>query len=101
MAQMAAAGNHKRYFDANLATHEAVLDCAGNRWQKNVIQYLRSMCRLYPYVSAGTVPGRLEQSLHEHQDLLAAIEANDPARAEEVMRRHITNTRKALKQLAA
>ena len=101
MAQLAAEGNHKRYFDANLAAHEAVLDCAGNRWQKNVIQYLRSMCRLYPYVTVGKLPGRLEESLQEHRELLAAIEAHDPARAEAVMRRHIANTRLALKQLAA
>ena len=101
MAHVAAEGNYKRYFEANLAAHAAVLELAGNRWQKNVIQYLRSMCRLYPYVSAGSVPGRLEQSLHEHQELFSAIEAHDSARAEEVMRRHITNTRKALKRLAA
>jgi DNA-binding GntR family transcriptional regulator len=101
MAQMAAEGNYKRYFDANLAAHEAVLDMAGNRWQKNVIQYLRSMCRLYPHVSVGKLPGRLEESLQEHQELLAAIEAQDPARAEAVMRRHIANTREALKKLAS
>jgi DNA-binding GntR family transcriptional regulator len=101
MAQMAAEGNFKRYFDANLATHEAVLDVAGNRWQKNVIQYLRSMCRLYPHVSVGKIPGRLEESLQEHQELAAAIEAHDPVRAQAVMWRHIANTRKALKQLAS
>jgi DNA-binding GntR family transcriptional regulator len=101
MAQMAADGNYKRYFDANLVAHEAVQDLAGNRWQKNVIQYLRSMCRLYPYVSVGKIPGRLEESLREHQELAAAIEARDPARAEAVMRRHISNTRRALKQLAS
>src|SRR5437762_285433 len=90
MAQMAAEGNYKRYFDANLAAHETVLELAGNLWQKNVIQYLRSMCRLYPYVSVGKIPGRLEESLQEHEELLAAIEAHDSARAEAVMRRHIS-----------
>lgn len=101
MSQTAADGNHKRYFDANLAAHEALLDVAGNRWQKSVIQYLRGMCRLYPFVSVGKIPGRLEESLREHQELFAAIEAHDAVRAETVMRRHISNTRKALKQLAA
>lgn len=101
MAQMAAERNYKRYFDANLAAHEAVQDLAGNRWQKNVIQYLRSMCRLYPYVSVGKISGRLEESLREHEELLAAIEARDPVRAEDIMRRHIAHTRAALRQLAA
>jgi DNA-binding GntR family transcriptional regulator len=101
MAQMAAERNYKRYFDANLAAHEAVQDIASNGWQKSVIQYLRSICRLYPYVSVGKLPGRLEESLHEHQELLAAIEAHDPPRAAEIMRRHIVHTRAALRQLAA
>jgi DNA-binding GntR family transcriptional regulator len=99
MAQAAAERNYKRYFDANLAAHEAVQEIAGNRWQKNVIQYLRSMCRLSPYVSVGKIPGRLEESLREHEELLAAIEAHDAVRAETVMRKHIERTRAALRQL--
>jgi DNA-binding GntR family transcriptional regulator len=99
MAQAAAERNYKRYFDANLAAHEAVQEIAGNHWQKNVIQYLRSMCRLSPYVSVGKIPGRLEESLREHEELLAAIEAHDGARAEAAMRRHIENTRAALRHL--
>lgn len=101
MAQAAAERNDKRYFDANLAAHEAVQDIAGNGWQKSVIQYLRSICRLYPDASIGKVPGRREESLGEHQELLAAIEAHDPVRAEEVMRRHIVHTRAALRRLWA
>jgi len=101
MEQMASERNYKRYFDANLAAHDLVLELAGNRRQKDMIQYLRAMCRLSPYVSVGKIPGRLEESLQEHLALLAAIEAHDPARAEEVMRRHIVHTRAALRQLGA
>jgi len=100
MAQAAAERNFKRYFDANLAAHAAIQQVGGNQWQNNVIQYLRSMCRLWPYVSIGKLPGRLEESLSEHQELLDAIEAHDAARAEAVMRKHIDNTRAALKRLA-
>lgn len=99
MAQAAAERNFKRYFEANLAAHETVQEMAGNRWQKNVIQYLRSMCRLSPYVSVGKIPGRLEESLREHEELLAAIEAHDAVRAEAGMRKHIERTRAALRQL--
>ena len=58
------------------------------------------MCRLSPYVSVGKVAGRLERSLQEHKDLLAAIAARDPLRAQAVMRTHIEHTRDALLQLA-
>jgi DNA-binding GntR family transcriptional regulator len=99
MAQAAEERNFKRYFEANLAAHEAVHEIAGNRWQKNVIEYLRSMCRLSPYVSVGKIPGRLEQSLREHLELAAAIEAHDALRAEKVMREHVEHTRSALRQI--
>jgi DNA-binding GntR family transcriptional regulator len=101
MTEMAAERNYKRYFDANLAAHAAVLEAAGNTWQKNMIEYLRGMCRLWPRASIADIPGRLEESLHEHRQLLEAIEARAPARAEEIMRRHIAHTSDALRKLAA
>ncbi|MGQ0651873.1 MAG: GntR family transcriptional regulator [Betaproteobacteria bacterium] len=101
MAQTAAEKDYKRYFEANLAAHAVVLEIAGNRWQKSVIEYLRGLCRLWPYVSVGNIPGRLEESLREHQELCAAIEARDAPRAGDVMRRHIAHTLEALRKLAA
>jgi DNA-binding GntR family transcriptional regulator len=101
MIQMASDKNYKRYFEANLAAHELVLNMAGNRWQKNMIQYLRSMCRLWPRVSFGVVPERLKESLEEHGQILDAIEKRDRTRAEGVMRKHVANTREALRKLAA
>ena len=101
MVQMAEERNYKRYFDANLDAHAAVLEIAGNPWQKNMIEYLRGMCRLWPQASIADIPGRLEQSLREHQELLEAIAARDAARAHEVMRRHIAHTGDALRRMAA
>jgi DNA-binding GntR family transcriptional regulator len=101
MVQMAAEKNYKKYFDANLAAHAAVLEIAGNRWQRSVIEYLRGLCRLWPYVSVGNIPGRLEESLREHEALCAAIEAHDAPRAQDIMRRHIGHTLEALRKLAA
>jgi len=100
MQQMAIEHNYKRYFEANLAAHAALLEVAGNRWQKNMIEYLRGMCRLWPRASIADIPGRLEQSLREHQEILEAIEAADPARAQEVMHRHIAHTAEALRKMA-
>ena len=100
MTQAAADRNFRRYFDANLAAHEAVKELGGNPWVNNVLHYLRSMCRLWPYNAVADIPGRLEQSLQEHEALFAAIEARDPVAAETIMRKHIDHTRAALKLLA-
>ncbi len=101
MVQLAAERSYKRYFEANLAAHETLLDIAGNRWQKEVIQYLRGLCRLWPRVPFDALPDRLETSVREHVELLEAIEARDVTRAESVMRRHIGHTREAMRKLAA
>jgi DNA-binding GntR family transcriptional regulator len=101
MVQMADERNYKKYFDANLAAHALLLEIAGNAWQKKTIEYLRGICRLWPRASVADIPGRLEESLREHQELLHAVEANAAARAEDIMRRHIAHTASALKKLAA
>jgi DNA-binding GntR family transcriptional regulator len=100
MAQAAAERNYKRYSEANMAAHEAIHELGGNRWQANMVGYLRSMCRLSPQSSVENVPGRLEASLREHQELVSAIAARDAASAERIMRKHIMQTRAALRQLA-
>ena len=38
-------------------------------------------------------PGRWEESMHEHHDLVEAIEARDEERAEQLARRHFTEAR--------
>jgi len=42
---------------------------------------------------SSTRPGRAHAALSEHRDILAALQARNPDRAEEAMRRHIRNAR--------
>jgi DNA-binding GntR family transcriptional regulator len=44
-------------------------------------------------------PGRFESSIDEHRDLMAALRARDPARAETTMRDHLLNQLAVLHQL--
>ena len=48
--------------------------------------------RLYRFRSSAR-PGRAKQAFVEHLDIVAAIAARDPDRAETAMRRHLTNAR--------
>ena len=57
-----------------------------------VVDELRSRTRLYGL--ARLVEQRaLTGSAQEHHEILDALEANDPARTEDVMRRHIGHVR--------
>src|SRR5260370_24396088 len=46
------------------------------------------------------VPGRVDESIAEHQRIVDALQAHDPARAEHAARRHVARIREVLEQSA-
>lgn len=94
----AASGTLQRYAEANTEMHEVMQDIAGNRWQKEILQDLRRILKLSRGLTIG-LPGRLEDSLREHAELLDAIEQRDAARAEKIMHAHVLRQRDALRQM--
>lgn len=46
-----------------------------------------------------SIPGRIESSVREHRDIVSAIEAHDPQRAEDLVRLHIKSAYEARVQL--
>ncbi len=95
----AASNDIDGFFEANQAFHRAVQDIAGNTRLTNVIEDLRKVIKLSRHHSLFT-EGRLEQSLAEHRDILAALAAHQPAQAEQHMRAHIVSGRAALVRIA-
>jgi DNA-binding GntR family transcriptional regulator len=87
------------YFEANQAFHHQLQSVAGNRWLQQVIEDLRKVIKLSRHHSLFS-DGRLEQSLAEHRDILAAMLARDAAGAEAAMRTHIGSGRQALARFA-
>jgi DNA-binding GntR family transcriptional regulator len=47
------------------------------------------------------VPGRMAESIAEHQRIVDALRAHDPASAEHAARRHVARIREVLEQSAA
>lgn len=88
------------FFEANQSFHHQVQAIADNRWLQQVIQDLRKVIKLSRHHSLLS-EGRLEQSLQEHRQILAALLARDPAAAEAQMRAHISSARQALARIAA
>ncbi len=80
------------YIEADRRFHLALLELTGNAQVVEVVDELRSKTRLYGL--ARLVEQRaLTGSAQEHHEILDALEANDPARTEDVMRRHIGHVR--------
>lgn len=98
-------GRHARarrindYYAANYAIHEAIITLAGNRWLAQVIGDLRKIVKL-ARLRQLHAPGRLEESLAEHQAVFVALKARDAAAAEAAMRVHLERQREALRELA-
>ncbi|WP_431777294.1 GntR family transcriptional regulator [Ottowia caeni] len=80
--------NTARFFDLNEAFHMRLLELADNRWQLQMVQDLRKVMKLHRQNSLQKA-GRLEQSLAEHRELMAALVARDGERAAACMRQHM------------
>lgn len=83
-------GPHDRYFELNEAFHMRLLDLAGNRWRTQMVTDLRKVMKLNRHSSLFKT-GRLQESLHEHSQVLEALLARDETHAAEGVRRHFAN----------
>tara|TARA_R110000787_G_scaffold48866_4_gene117374 strand:+ start:12512 stop:13174 length:663 start_codon:yes stop_codon:yes gene_type:complete len=78
------------YYDANVLFHETIYAAAGNEYLAKMTMDLRT--RLAPYRRLQLSRGnRIEESYAEHGQILVAIEAADPAKAEERMMGHVNS----------
>ena len=86
--------DRNRFFAANERFHLHLLEVAGNRWGKQVAADLRKVMKLNRHHSLFK-QGRVEASLAEHRDILAALLARDPQQAQHLMREHIAQGEEA------
>jgi len=83
-----------RFFAANERFHMRLLDIADNRWRVQLVADLRKVMKLNRHHSLFK-QGRLEASLKEHRQIVAALKARNGERARTLMQRHITNGKDA------
>jgi DNA-binding GntR family transcriptional regulator len=83
------------FFEVNQRFHLLVQEIAGNRWLTQIIQDSRKVLKLTRFHSL-FAEGRLEESLREHRELVEAILAQDPARAQRAMEYHLLQGRRAI-----
>jgi DNA-binding GntR family transcriptional regulator len=83
-------GERDRFFAVNERIHTRLLEIAGNRWRTQMVADLRKVMKLNRHHSLFK-SGRIAESLAEHADVMAALQARDPAAAEACMRAHFAN----------
>jgi DNA-binding GntR family transcriptional regulator len=78
------------FFATNEAFHFKLLDIAGNRWRRQIVTDLRKIMKINRHHSLFR-QGRLEDSLREHRELMAALLARDARRVARLMKEHFDN----------
>jgi len=82
------------FFAANERFHMKLLEIADNRWRNQLVADLRKVMKLNRHHSLFK-QGRLEASLKEHRQIMAALKARNAERARLLMQQHFANGREA------
>jgi DNA-binding GntR family transcriptional regulator len=89
-ALMAAVADTDQFFAVNERFHMRLLEIADNRWRDQLVADLRKVMKLNRHHSL-LKSGRVAESLKEHQALMDALLAHDPALSAQRMREHFAN----------
>jgi DNA-binding GntR family transcriptional regulator len=98
MRQAVASGRREQVIIANQRFHDVIYTAAGNAMLARVAGDLRDFVRRFttlPFAS----PDRVEHVLSEHEAILEALQAHDPAAAEAASNRHLAAAREYLVRL--
>mgnify|MGYP000497932583 FL=1 len=87
---VAVVGNTDKFFAINERFHMRLLEIANNRWRDQMVADLRKVMKLNRHNSL-LKSGRIEESLREHQALLAALLARDVSASVARMQTHFAN----------
>ena len=82
--------DREKFFEINERFHMTLLKIANNRWRDQMVADLRKVMKLNRHHSLFKT-GRIEDSLAEHQAIMAALEARDAAAATARMTAHFQN----------
>jgi len=79
--------DHDRFFAINERFHMQLLALANNRWRDQMVADLRKVMKLSRHNSLFK-QGRIEESLAEHEAIMAALRARDSRATVQAMRTH-------------
>jgi DNA-binding GntR family transcriptional regulator len=88
------------YRDLNASLHASIRDIAAHETSARLLQQLRDQTVRHQF-SLALVPGRPSVSLPQHEAIVAAVTARDPAAAEHAMHDHLQSVIEAFQALAA
>ena len=97
MKELLTKGKYLEYSAKNDLIHNIIDELCPNKEAIALIESIRLQLRSYNKRTI-LITGRGEESYKEHIELLNAFEVNDPEKSEIIMREHMKNVRKTLKE---
>ena len=94
-----ASRDQKEYIRINNRYHALIQELAGNRTLNHIVNGLRKKILLYRFQSFN-LPGRFEDSIKEHRQLLATFRDRDGRKAEQIRKKQWKKQALALEKLA-
>jgi DNA-binding GntR family transcriptional regulator len=91
-------GRFRELTDLDDRIHFAIHRAAGNRRIADILRNLHDQIH-WVRVSTATLPGRVEESMREMDEILRALEQRDATGAEGSMRRHIRNIAQSFRSM--
>jgi DNA-binding GntR family transcriptional regulator len=89
-----------RYSELNASLHAAIREIAAHETASRLLKQLRDQTVRHQF-SLSLVPGRPSVSLPQHEAIVAAITAREPASAEQAMHDHLQSVVQAFRALSA
>jgi DNA-binding GntR family transcriptional regulator len=93
-------GDSRRLFDVDHKFHQAIARAAGNKYLADSLERLFGLSQRLWYLALPHL-GFLPSSVERHLDLVEAIQAHDPDRAEAIMRAHVSEFYAQVRQVLA
>ncbi len=75
------------YSEVNIAFHQAIIELSGNQVLIQLAENLFTHMRMIRGQTIGE-DDRVDRSIHDHMNIITALEARDTRRAEELVRQH-------------
>jgi DNA-binding GntR family transcriptional regulator len=100
MRRAVEAAEHRRYSDLNQRLHALIRRVAGHHTADRIVETMRGQLVRHQFVLS-LLPGRPQQSLPQHERIIATIRDGDPKAAEAAMREHIASVIEALRDIDA
>lgn len=91
-------GRFRAFTELDDRIHFAIHRAAGNRRIAGILRNLHDQIH-WVRVSTATLPGRVEKSMREMDQILRALERRDPETAEKAMRQHIRNIAQSFRSM--